>query len=761
MRGKTRPVALALALAVAACRHEAKGPLADFTPAPSRLNVVLITLDTLRADRLGCYGFPGDSTPHLDQLASEGVLFEQATSTVPLTLPSHATILTGLLPPHHGVRDNGGVPVAETRMTLAERYKAAGYATGGFVGAWVLERRFGLAQGFDRYSDRFALDQVQKRGDAVVDDALAWIDEVRDRRLFAWVHLFDPHLPYDPPEPFRSRFASDPYQGEVAFTDALVGRLLARLRERGLLERTLVVVAADHGESLGEHGEPNHGFFVYDATVAVPLLVRTPWGLRGRSRTQASLADVFPTVLELAGLPAEPGIDGQSLVPAVLDPARDLRHVAYSESLYPRLHYGWHELRALRDGAWKLVDAPRVELYDLARDPGEKENLARAKARTAEEMRLALRLKVADDDPAAAARPSLDPETQQRLAALGYVGGAVATDPKAALADPKDKVAVFGKITAAKEADEAGRHADAIAMMRAVIEKDADVLEAHLTLGGWLLKSGRADEAIAPLKRALALKPDDERAVMQLVSACRAKGRREEALGALDLFAAALEKSPENPHAWYQLAVLRLEMGRTAEAEGALRRALDADPRLAAAHGALGALALDRGDVAQSERELAQALAIDPGAPTVRYNLARVRAAQGKASEAEALYRAELADNPAHGRAHFNLARLLKDKGDQAGYLAELRRGVEEAPRSGPCHFLLAHEEMRAGRLAEAERLARRGLEVDGKSDTAPLGYFVLADVYNRQGQREKAQAALARARSLEGGRPRSGVGSP
>ena len=748
MRGRRRAVAIALALG--AC-HSAQGPLAELTPAPSSLNVVLLTLDTLRADRLGCYGFPGNSTPNLDQLAKEGVLFEQATSTVPLTLPSHSSILTGLLPPNHGVRDNGAIPLAEARTTLAERYKAAGYATGGFVGAWVLERRFGLAQGFDRYSDRFALDQLQKRGDTVVDDALAWIDEVRGGKFFAWVHLFDPHLPYDPPEPFRARFEADRYQGEVAYTDELVGRVISRLRERQLLERTLVVVTADHGESLGEHGEANHGFFVYDATVAVPLIVRTPWRLRGRTRTQVSLVDMFPTLLELTGLPPEPGVDGESLLPAILDPARDLGHSAYAESFYPRLHYGWHELRALRDGNWKLVDAPRVELYELARDPGEKDNLARAKARTAEEMRVALQGKIPKDDATAAAPPALDPETQQRLAALGYVGSTVATDPKAVLADPKDKIGIFGRMTAAKEAYEAGRRDEAIATMRAVTREDADVLDAQLTLGGWLLKSGRAEEAIVPLKRALTLKPDDERTVMQLVSACRARGKREEALGALEIFAAALEKSPGNPHAWYQLAVLRLEMGRTAEAEGALRRALEADPRLAAAHGALGALALDRGEQGAAEAALQQALAVDPRTPTVRYNLARVKSAQGKAPEAEALLRAELADNPRHGRAHFNLARLLKDKGDRDAYLAELRRGVAEAPQSGPCYFLLAHEEMKAGRLPEAERLARRGLEVDGASDTAPLGYFVLADVYNRQGQPAKAEEAVRTARRLEG----------
>jgi arylsulfatase A-like enzyme/Tfp pilus assembly protein PilF len=740
------------------CRREAAGPLAKFTPPSNSINVVLVTLDTLRPDRLGCYGFPGGATPNLDQLASEGVLFEQATSTVPLTLPSHCSILTGLLPPRHGVRDNGGAPLAESRTTLAERLQGAGFTTGAFVGAWVLERRFGLAQGFDRYSDRFGLDQLQKRGDAVVDDALAWIDEVRERKFFAWVHLFDPHLPYDAPEPFRSHFAADAYQAEVAFTDDLVGRLVARLRERQLLGRTLLVVAADHGESLGEHGEAAHGLFVYDSTAAVPLIVRTPWGLRGRSRTQVSLADVFPTILDLTGLAPEPGIDGSSLVPAVLDPGKELGRAAYTESLFPRIHYGWHELRALRDGTFKLIDAPRPELYDLAADPRETQDLSRTKARRAEDMRQALVKKAPKDDPTG--NPvALDPDTQQRLAALGYVGSAVSTDPGAVLPDPKDKIAVFAKIGAARAADEAGRRDEAIATMRDVVAADPDVLDAQVTLGGWLLKSGRAEEAIVPLKRALALRPDDEVAVMQLVAACRARGKRDEAKGALEVFARALDKSPGNPHGFYQLATLRLEMGLVAEGEEALRRALAANPRFAAAHGALGALALQRGDLAGAETETTAALGLDPSLPAARYTLAGVRAAQGNAPEAERLYRAEIADNPQHGRAHLGLARLLKDRGDREGYVAELRRGVEQAPRSGPCHFMLAHEEMKADRLAEAERLARRGLEVDPSSDMAPFGYYFLADVYNRQGQRAKAQAALARARQLEGGRARASSG--
>ena len=365
---------------------QARARLARLRPSPESLNLVFVTLDTLRADRLGCYGFAGIETPNIDGLAREGILFEHVTSAVPLTFPAHSSIFTGLLPPHHGVRDNGGFFLEDDKTTLAERLKGAGYTTGGFIGAWVLESRWGLAQGFDKYSDKFDLSQykvlslgtVQKKGDEVMNDALAWLDGVKDRKFFAWVHLYDPHSPYEPPEPYLSRYPDQPYLGEVAYTDHVVGRLLDYLRGAGLMERTLVVLTADHGESIGEHSESTHAYFIYDATTAVPLIIRTPWGYRGRNRTQVASVDLFPTVLDLLGLAPQDGIDGHSLVRAVMDPAAELGHVAYSETYFPRYHFGWQHLRSLRDGAYKFIDAPIPELYDLAKDPQEKQNIYKA-----------------------------------------------------------------------------------------------------------------------------------------------------------------------------------------------------------------------------------------------------------------------------------------------------------------------------------------------------------------------------------------------
>lgn len=729
--------------------QRARALLADKQPAPASLSVVLITLDTLRADVLGCYG-GGVATPHIDGLARDGALFEQATATVPLTLPSHGSIMTGLLPVRHGVRDNGGFFLEPSFTTLAERFQGAGYATGAFVGSWVLERRWGLAQGFDRYSDPFVDEEFQRRGDAVVADALGWLGQLpAERRFLAWIHLFDPHTPYDPPEPFRSRYASQPYYGEVAHVDALVGRVLEELDRRGRREKTIVVLMADHGESLGDHGEPEHGLFVYDATMAIPLLIRTPWGPTGRSRTQVSSVDVFPTLLDLVGLAPQPEIDGASLLPVLQDLKREMGHVAYVETYFPTYHFGWHPLRGLRDGRYKLIQASRAEMYDLGSDPGETVDISAENGPRAERMRAAME-SLAPPGQRAPERTSVDAETRERLAALGYADGVADVKEGARLPDPKDKVAVYALITSAKAAAKAGRLPEAIAQMRAVVQQDPGIMDAHIGLGDWLLRSQQPAAAVAAYKRALALKADDEVAFGKLVSACRAAGDEREALRALDAFRAGLDANPRNPQAWYQLAVQALELAQTKTAEDALLRALAVNPRLAHAHNALAALAFARGELDVAERRVQEALAITPQLPTARYNLGRVLEARGQLAQAIEMYQAELSTNPRHGRAHLRLAQILERQGDHAGHVDRLRRCVEQAPGSGGCYFLLAHARLRAGDVEEASRLARRGLELEPASEISPLGHYVLADVYRARGQSALASAELARARRLQ-----------
>jgi arylsulfatase A-like enzyme/Flp pilus assembly protein TadD len=737
---------------------DARARIARLRPSGAELNLVVVTLDTTRADRLGCYGFRPDVTPNIDTLAREAIVFDHATATVPLTFPSHSSIFTGLVPPHHGVRDNGGFFLDESKTTLAERLKQAGFTTGAFVGAWVLESKWGLAQGFDTYSDKFDLSKykvislgtVQKPGDEVMGDALAWLETVKDRRFFAWVHLYDPHTPYDPPEPFASRYPNQPYLGEIAYTDQVVGRLTTWLREKRLLERTLVILTADHGESLGDHGEATHAYFIYDATTHVPLIVRTPWGRSGRRTLQVSGVDVMPTALDLLGVSPEPGIDGRSLARAILDPELAEDRIAYSETYFPRYHFGWQHLRAVRSEKYKYVDAPEPELYDLAADPGETKNIYRGFSRRGEDLRLRMEALAKSDAGTAPERRSLDPETLQRLAALGYVGNVIDVDPTAVLPDPKQKLPLFAQMNAAKHLADDDRIEDAVARMRAVITADPKIMDAHITLGSWLVKLKRPDEAIAAYQQALALKPDDDIALFNLARLLLARGRTRDALDALEVFRSALKVNPKNPQSWYNLATMYLDLGRAADARSSFAEALAANPKMGAAMNGLGAIAFEDGQLAKAESLVRRALELEPRLRSGRYNLARIHEAQGDGRGAEALYREELETYPDYGRARFNLAQLGRAAGDRGAYLRELEACVDKAPDFGACFFFLAREELDAGRLDPAADLAKRGLEAQPRSDTAPLGHFVLADVYSRRGESAMAEAEAAKGRKLE-----------
>jgi arylsulfatase A-like enzyme/Flp pilus assembly protein TadD len=737
--------------------EEARARVARLSP-KGPFNVVVVTLDTTRADRIGCYGNRDVETPNLDALCRDGVVFDNATAVVPLTFPSHSSIFTGLLPPHHGVRDNGGFFLDQDRTTLAERLKEAGYATGAFIGAWVLESRWGLAQGFQEYDDRFQLSKykiislgtVQKPGDEVMDGALRWLEEHQAERYFAWVHLYDPHAPYEAPEPFASRYPKNPYLAEIAYTDQVVGRLLSWLRDRGQLDRTIVVVTGDHGESLGEHGEGSHAYFIYGSTTHVPFIVRTPWGLAGRRAARVSGVDVLPTVLDLVGLPPEPGIDGRSLVRLLFDPEARLDRPAYSETYFTRYHYGWQQLRSLRDERYTYIDAPEPELYDVTDDPGESKNIYKMFSARAEPLRLALEALAKSASAKAPERQALDPETLQRLAALGYVGNVIDVDPHALLPDPKAKLHLFQMMNRAKDLAQDDKVDDAVVKMRQVVAEDPRIMDAHLTLGNWLVRLRRPDEAIDSFRQALSLKPDDDVALGNLARLYLSRGREKDALDALQVFKTALEANPKNPQSWYQLATLYLDTGRLGEAEDTFKQAQAANPRMGAAYNGLGVIAFTRGRVDDAERLIRRGLELEPKLRTAQYNLGRIAEVRRDGAQAKARYEQELAVYPDNGKARFNLAQLWREGGDRERYLGELRRAVEQAPDFGPPYFFLAREELDAGRLSAARDLASRGLKVAGASETAPLGHYVLADVYSREGDAARAREEADKGRRLE-----------
>jgi len=727
------------------------------------LNLLVITLDTTRADHLGCYGSRDVETPAVDRLSREGVLFEQAMTTAPLTLPAHSSIFTGRFPPEHGVRDNGGFFLSPDQTTLAGVLAGRGFKTGGFVAAYVLDHKWGIAQGFETYFDDFdmsksrglSLGEIQRPANEVVDKALPWLDSVKDARFFAWLHFYDPHTPYAPPEPYLSKYKGHPYRGEIAFADSQVGRVIAFLESRGLLDKTIVAVLGDHGESLGEHGEDAHGFFIYESTARVPFIVRAPFTLtRGRRvATPVRIVDLVPTVLELLDLPPLPSIAGRSLAPLMAGARADLNLEGYTEAMYPLHHYGWSDLRAMRSGRFKVIDAPRPELYDIQTDPGEHTNIFPQRRTLGDQMIARLRGMEKSFEHAKAVPPpsDVDPEVRARLAALGYVGSFVATanDPRTTRADPKDKIPLFNLLGDARDlAREKDSFPKVTAMLRQVLEADPEVIDGWFSLGNAYFKEQRYREAIEYFKKALALKPDYDLAVVNIAAAYRRLGDDDAALAGFEHY---LTIDPKDAYVRYQMGEIWLDRGELDRAEKLFREALEMDSHVAAAKNALGAIAFQRGDIEGARRLVTEALALRSDVRLAHYNLALIAEKRGDVATAEREYLEELEIHPEAYKAAFNLSRIYAQTGERSLEIDALTQALDGNPQFADGHFFLARAYVGAGsNLDEAARLARKGLELAPKSEFAPLGHYVLADIYNRRGQPGEAAREVALARILE-----------
>ncbi|HXV63045.1 MAG TPA: sulfatase-like hydrolase/transferase, partial [Vicinamibacteria bacterium] len=603
----------ALAMAFAGCRSEPSGPF----------NFLLITLDTLRADRLGSYGYALGATPNLDRIAREGVRFEEAVSPVPLTLPSHATILTGLFPMGHGVRDNGTYLLADEETTLAEILKAQGYETAAFVSSFVVDSRFGLSQGFDTYYDfdeeasaaeeaKRGLANVQRPGGDTAKRAVEWLSRPRQAPFFLWLHLYDPHSPFEAPEPYRSRFPERPYDAEVAYTDAVVGDVLDAVGDE-----TLVVVVGDHGESLGEHGEEYHSWFVYDATLLVPWLMRLPRVVpEGITiEEQVRLADLAPTALDLLGLSVPDSMQGKSVAPWLRGEGPE-RLAAYSESLVAHLQFGWGELTAIRDRGYKYIQAPRPELYDVERDPGESRNLLSEKPEIAAELasRLAqleeaFRRGQSDED-----RSVVDAETLRKLQSLGYVGaaGSTPTTPESLAVDPKDRIEDYREfsatIEAALDALDASDPESAIRLLSPLAAKLPMHHLVHYHLGQAHAARREYDRAVEELDLAVELAPKFAEARTDLAEALVRSGRAEQAVAILE---EGLESQPEHPGLHFQLGFARHALGQLDRALDSYRKASELGPAQSQLLSNMAALYLQRSEPSLAVERLSELVAAD------------------------------------------------------------------------------------------------------------------------------------------------------
>jgi len=714
---------LALALLfTAACSHPSSEQIPAGTP------VILISIDTLRADHLPAYGYKGVETPHLDALRRDAILYTNAYTPTPLTFPAHSSLLTGLLPGQHGVRDNVGYSLDAGKISRSELpflpqiLKGKGYATGGAVSAYVLLGRNGLKTGFDFYEDSIelrtnrGLGGLQRPGSETLRLSMDWLRGAAEKPFFFFFHIYEPHTPYAPPAPFNARYASSPYDGEIAAADAIIGDLIAELKRLGVYDRAIVVLLSDHGEGLGEHGEEEHGVLLYREAIHVPLMLKLPAGRHAgeTSEATAELTDVAPTVLSLLGLPVPEKQRGSSLLAALEKRTPERR--AYSETFYPRLHFGWSELSSLVDRRWHYIEGPDPELYDLAADPGEKRNLLQDQRRIYAEMRREL----TGYDRTLAPPSAVDEETRQAMMALGYVGssGGAAEGP---LPDPKSRIGALADLKVGFRHTSRGEHQEAVAAFRRVLATNPKMVDAWEFLARSLQKTGETDAASEAYREALRI-------------------------------------SGGSPHIAMSAASLWFELGDLDEAETHAKLAEVAHPSFA--HGLLARIALARKDNATAEREARLAMEDESARIGPMVTLAEVLharrdyagALEMTRQAAEAYDKREAKDPELIRGLALIRGQILADTGDAAGAEAAFREEIRLFPDSLRAYSSLALLYALSGRPAEVGPILRTLVE----TNSGPAAYAeavktlrAVGDPRSAAGLLRHAQAEYPKSREL------------
>ncbi len=634
---------------LASCSREEKS-----RPSVRDVNVLLITIDTIRADHVSAS--EGGATPNLARLAARGALFEQAVVHVPLTLPSHACIMTGAYPETHGIRDNGGFLLDKDVPTLAGEAKTAGWRTAAFVGAAILNRRFGLNRGFDVYNDDTAEEKRLKKLPGVVSEIRAevvsrrgieWLESGygagvgRDtgRRFLLWLHYYDPHVPYDPPEPFRSRFPKDPYTGEIAYTDAQVGRVLDWLRTKNLENQTLVFVLGDHGESLGEHGEYTHGVFLYDSTMRVPMVVAGPGIAPGqRFRQQVRAIDVMPTILGYLGLSKGPRAQGESLVPLLTEDRAVRATYSYMETLYPKTAMNWSELRGVRAEDWKLVVSPKPELYQLGQDPGEKLNVISQHPQEADRLQKRVWEVAGQSEVAKTVQAApLDDQTRRELESLGYVNVHRQKEIRIDMSgpDPKDRVEVLEVMEKTGQMMNHDRFQEALPSLVRAIELDPHNPMLYSRLALCYERTGQYRKAMAVYRESIERDLTSDTTYSELGELHVRMGQIKEAISAMEQ---ASKMNPANLQNLTNLANAYLQSGKPQDAERTLAAVLAQRPSHAEAHNLMGILLISRGQAVAARTHFEQAVAGDPELAEPYMNLGLLAQNAGQTAEAIKYY---------------------------------------------------------------------------------------------------------------------------
>jgi len=647
--------------------------------------VVLVSIDTLRSDHLPMYGYAGVDTPVLSAFAKESIRFENAYSHVPLTLPSHGTIFTGTLPAVNGLRDNLGYRLDPKLPTAAGLLKKAGYDTGGAVSSIVLNGGSGIARGFDYWEDTVepkqagqALSRVQRGGDETEALLAAWVEQrPADRPFFAFLHLYEPHAPYEPPEPFSSRYRGREYDGEIAWSDELVGRFFDVLKRKGIWDRALVIVLSDHGEGLGEHGEDEHGIFLYRFALQVPLLVKLPKGESGGQSvpTPVQLSDLFTTIVRAAGIPDVPAPPGTVSVLDVAAGEKPVRTI-YAETLYPRIHFGWSDLASLLDHPWQYIEAPKPELYDVARDPAENENLAGGKPAPFRTLRIEMEKRRA----AFTAPSEVSAEEAKKLASLGYLSSG-ATAGSGPLPDPKDDILVVRSLKDGSGLFQDKQYEAALAIFRKLLDGNPRMLDVWYLYSQCLQKLGRNEEALAALRKGIALSPEGAtHYFLNVADLCLKLGKIDEAQKH-----AEIARDRGDPDAEDLLARVFLARRDWSAAEAAARLAIEARPHKRFPYFVLARVAIARNDLTNALTFVDKALELQKtkgampleGLHSLR---GEILGRMQRLPEAEAEYREEIRLLPLNLDAYSGLAALYAAE----GRLAEVRETVRSLVTANP-----------------------------------------------------------------------------
>ncbi len=683
-------------------------------------NILLISLDTTRADHLNCYGYASTKTPTFNSLARHGVLYSEAFTPVPTTLAAHSSLLTGLYPFHHGVRANLGFKLEDENVTLAEVLRQSGYQTSAIISAFVLDSQFGMDQGFDTFDDDLTVGVThsdtaprERSAEQTNVPAVEWLRRHGKEKFFFWVHYYDPHDPYLPPEPYRTRHAKALYDGEIEYADEQIGKLLGVLDEIGVRQRTLVVFVGDHGEGLGQHGEKTHGLLVYDPTMHVPMIFSAPPPFpQGQVvHDQVCLVDVMPTVLDLLGIPAQDDLDGISLLGKV----SDVRPSVCIETIHTKFQHGWAPLIGLRRQDYKLILAPESELYDLRHDPAEENNLHESKPELAKELFQELVDCIGMGDPymATAVEQNLvmDEETRRKLASLGYVGGGAATDePPASLPDPKKMIGQLKNIMHAKKLQAGGRPKEAIEIFARVLKMSPGDIFLRTSMADCYRFMGQFDRAARVLDEGLEIVPDNASLLCskaQLMLAVRNPEKAKE------FYRQVQQAHSDNTEALLGLARISQMQGQTDEAIANLEEVIKINPGTAGpkAYNQIGGIHLEKGHSREAWQAFRAALKIDPKNAHAYAGLASVLFTAGKRDEAMKHLQLSLKFNPVALPAMYRLAAWYREKGDLRQATSLCKRALAINPKHVKTLGILALVYRQQGKLDEAEFYHRKAIE--------------------------------------------------